>query len=390
MRVRITPEESRLLAELILRPACGALLGGDAGVPARAAARPLRLDLPVPRVLPRVLPLPELRPRRGRPSRSECIEQVTTRRPTCSASSSSSTRSSTRDPARSCSAAGGRGAGGVERRVLDRRGGVHDRRFAGRDPLARRRGWSAATSASAGWRARRGVDRQAERSFPASTRRSGGSAGSSRPRAGSGGPSSLCGGCTFVRLDPPGRRRLAATGAIDAIFCCNVLMYLSSQARAARGRSGSTTRAHAGGSPCSDTPESLISVPGRFDLVNLSNDLVCRRAGLEELQSGRSQAPRPGGRRLGLATGRRSPRCSSSIRASRSSAAPPTARRRCAGVRPPAGRHHARPRDAGDGRLAFLRVLMAKKPLPVIVVRSNASPQRKARESSSLKSSLWR
>ncbi|WP_177325857.1 CheR family methyltransferase [Nannocystis exedens] len=84
--------------------------------------------------------------------------------------------------------------------------------------------------------------------------------------------------CTFVHLNLLDTARYGELGAIDTIFCRNVLMYLSSQARR-RVVEGFYDALVPGGYLLLGHSESLISVPGRFDLVNLSNDLVYRKPG---------------------------------------------------------------------------------------------------------------
>ncbi|MBZ5713074.1 CheR family methyltransferase [Nannocystis pusilla] len=84
--------------------------------------------------------------------------------------------------------------------------------------------------------------------------------------------------CTFVHLNLLDTARYRELGAIDTIFCRNVLMYLSNQARR-RVVEGFYDALVPGGYLLLGHSESLISVPGRFDLVNLSNDLVYRKPG---------------------------------------------------------------------------------------------------------------
>lgn len=84
--------------------------------------------------------------------------------------------------------------------------------------------------------------------------------------------------CTFVHLNLLDTGRYAEMGAADAIFCRNVLMYLSSQARR-RVVEGFYDALVPGGYLLLGHSESLISVPVRFDLVNLSTDLVYRKPG---------------------------------------------------------------------------------------------------------------
>ena len=70
----------------------------------------------------------------------------------------------------------------------------------------------------------------------------------------------------------------AELGPVETIFCRNVLMYLSTQARR-RVVEGFYDALVPGGYLLLGHSESLISVPGRFDLVNLSTDLVYRKPG---------------------------------------------------------------------------------------------------------------
>lgn len=86
--------------------------------------------------------------------------------------------------------------------------------------------------------------------------------------------------CSFVLLNLMDTRRfptLTPTGArFDAIFCRNVLMYLSGQARH-RIVEGFYDALAPGGFLLLGHSESLLSVTTRFDLVHLSSDLVYRR-----------------------------------------------------------------------------------------------------------------
>jgi chemotaxis protein methyltransferase CheR len=84
--------------------------------------------------------------------------------------------------------------------------------------------------------------------------------------------------CTFVHLNLLDTGRYAEMGAADAIFCRNVLMYLSNQARR-RVVEGFYDALVPGGFLLLGHSESLIGVPVRFDLVNLSTDLVYRKPG---------------------------------------------------------------------------------------------------------------
>lgn len=82
--------------------------------------------------------------------------------------------------------------------------------------------------------------------------------------------------CAFERLNLLDTALYARIGAVDAIFCRNVLMYLSTQARR-RVVEGFYDALTPGGFLLLGHSESLISVSTRFDLVNLSTDLVYRR-----------------------------------------------------------------------------------------------------------------
>jgi chemotaxis protein methyltransferase CheR len=84
--------------------------------------------------------------------------------------------------------------------------------------------------------------------------------------------------CNFVHMNLLDTARLVELGPVDTIFCRNVLMYLSNQARR-RVVEGFYDALVPGGYLLLGHSESLISVPGRFDLVNLSTDLVYRKPG---------------------------------------------------------------------------------------------------------------
>lgn len=84
--------------------------------------------------------------------------------------------------------------------------------------------------------------------------------------------------CNFVPLNLLDTARYAELGAVDAIFCRNVLMYLSTQARR-RIVEGFYEALVPGGYLLLGHSESLISVSTRFDLVNLTTDLVYRKPG---------------------------------------------------------------------------------------------------------------
>lgn len=84
--------------------------------------------------------------------------------------------------------------------------------------------------------------------------------------------------CNFVHCNLLDTARLVELGPVDTIFCRNVLMYLSNQARR-RVIEGFYEALVPGGYLLLGHSESLIGVPGRFDLVNLSTDLVYRKPG---------------------------------------------------------------------------------------------------------------
>ena len=70
--------------------------------------------------------------------------------------------------------------------------------------------------------------------------------------------------------------RFRVLGRCDVIFCRNVLMYLSSEARE-RIVDAFYDSLNPGGYLLLGHSESLLNVTTRFDLVHLSRDLVYRR-----------------------------------------------------------------------------------------------------------------
>ena len=82
--------------------------------------------------------------------------------------------------------------------------------------------------------------------------------------------------CSFVHLNLMDVARYPALGRHDVIFCRNVLMYLSSQARH-RVVEGFYDALLPGGFLLLGHSESLLNVTTRFDVVQLSGDLVYRR-----------------------------------------------------------------------------------------------------------------
>jgi len=82
--------------------------------------------------------------------------------------------------------------------------------------------------------------------------------------------------CSFVHLNLMDVARFAALGRQDVIFCRNVLMYLSGPARH-RIVEGFHDALVPGGFLLLGHSESLLNVTTRFDLVQLSGDLVYRR-----------------------------------------------------------------------------------------------------------------
>lgn len=82
--------------------------------------------------------------------------------------------------------------------------------------------------------------------------------------------------CSFGQLNLVATDRFQALGACDAIFCRNVLMYLSSDARHRIVDSFYDTL-RPGGFLLLGHSESLLNVTTRFELVHLTKDLVYRR-----------------------------------------------------------------------------------------------------------------
>lgn len=82
--------------------------------------------------------------------------------------------------------------------------------------------------------------------------------------------------CSFVHLNLLDVARFATLGRLDVIFCRNVLMYLSSPARH-RIVEAFYDALVPGGFLLLGHSESLLNVTTRFDLVHLSSDLVYRR-----------------------------------------------------------------------------------------------------------------
>jgi chemotaxis protein methyltransferase CheR len=82
--------------------------------------------------------------------------------------------------------------------------------------------------------------------------------------------------CSFVHLNLMDVGRFATLGRLDVIFCRNVLMYLSSQARH-RIVEAFYDALVPGGYLLLGHSESLLNVTTRFDLVHLRSDLVYRR-----------------------------------------------------------------------------------------------------------------
>ena len=83
--------------------------------------------------------------------------------------------------------------------------------------------------------------------------------------------------CNFVRHNLTEVDGYAAFGRHDVIFCRNVLMYLSSPARL-RIVEGFYDALVPGGYLLLGHSESLLNLTTRFELVNLSSDLVYRRS----------------------------------------------------------------------------------------------------------------
>jgi chemotaxis protein methyltransferase CheR len=82
--------------------------------------------------------------------------------------------------------------------------------------------------------------------------------------------------CSFGQLNLLATERFHVLGECDVIFCRNVLMYLSSKARA-RIVEAFYDALRPGGYLLLGHSESLLNVTTRFDLVHLSKDLVYRR-----------------------------------------------------------------------------------------------------------------
>ena len=82
--------------------------------------------------------------------------------------------------------------------------------------------------------------------------------------------------CSFGQLNLLATDRFHVLGNCDVIFCRNVLMYLSSEARQ-RIVDAFFDTLNPGGYLLLGHSESLLNVTTRFDLVHLSKDLVYRR-----------------------------------------------------------------------------------------------------------------
>ncbi len=82
--------------------------------------------------------------------------------------------------------------------------------------------------------------------------------------------------CSFGQLNLLSTERFRVLGRCDVIFCRNVLMYLSSEARE-RIVDAFYDSLNPGGYLLLGHSESLLNVTTRFDLVHLSRDLVYRR-----------------------------------------------------------------------------------------------------------------
>lgn len=82
--------------------------------------------------------------------------------------------------------------------------------------------------------------------------------------------------CSFGQLNLLATERFRVLGRCDVIFCRNVLMYLSSEARE-RIVDAFYDSLNPGGYLLLGHSESLLNVTTRFDLVHLSRDLVYRR-----------------------------------------------------------------------------------------------------------------
>jgi chemotaxis protein methyltransferase CheR len=82
--------------------------------------------------------------------------------------------------------------------------------------------------------------------------------------------------CSFGQLNLIDTSRYEVLGAVDVIFCRNVLMYLSQKARQ-RIVEAFYDALNPGGYLLLGHSESLLNVTTRFDLVHLSKDLVYQR-----------------------------------------------------------------------------------------------------------------
>jgi chemotaxis protein methyltransferase CheR len=82
--------------------------------------------------------------------------------------------------------------------------------------------------------------------------------------------------CSFGQLNLLATERFRVLGRCDVIFCRNVLMYLSGEARE-RIVDAFYDSLNPGGYLLLGHSESLLNVTTRFDLVHLSRDLVYRR-----------------------------------------------------------------------------------------------------------------
>ena len=82
--------------------------------------------------------------------------------------------------------------------------------------------------------------------------------------------------CSFGQMNLLSTERFRVLGRCDAIFCRNVLMYLSAEARQ-RIVEAFYDSLNPGGYLLLGHSESLLNVTTRFDLVHLSRDLVYRR-----------------------------------------------------------------------------------------------------------------
>jgi chemotaxis protein methyltransferase CheR len=82
--------------------------------------------------------------------------------------------------------------------------------------------------------------------------------------------------CSFGQMNLLSTERFRVLGRCDAIFCRNVLMYLSAEARQ-RIVDAFYDSLNPGGYLLLGHSESLLNVTTRFDLVHLSGDLVYRR-----------------------------------------------------------------------------------------------------------------